>query len=388
MAKRIRLAEGCWQTPSGTSITVYVDGQQREESHPPGTPVEDLKRHRARFEAQLREQAATRRQLDDLPAPVRGTFKADVLRRLRQLEGKEQHDSDKSHLAAWFPFVGDLHRAVIKPRHVHAAVKAWLEAGKSRGTIVHRLRVFKGLYDGLDGAHALPPLQGAYELLPARPEPDPRPTAVATIVAVAQSLQRGLTHLQRVGPSRVPTVVHHPVPKATLARFLIRALTGARPVQIRRTVAADIDYERHVWWMRPAKGGRPVRYPMTEPVERAWRYFAEVNAWGDFDTSSFAETIRRHGWPEDERPYNLRHTFVIDSLDAGAHLDQLQLLLGHKRIDTTRRFYGGVAGRLGDAVELRRLDLYSSPVGLLEAPASQNLPESAPRVALVIEQDS
>ncbi len=97
-----------------------------------------------------------------------------------------------------------------------------------------------------------------------------------------------------------------------------------------------------IWFVRPAKGGLAIPLPLDPGMVRAWKVFIQAKAWGPFDARSFGETIRRHGWPKGVRPYNLRHTFAIDHLLAGTSLSNLQGLLGHAQIETTRKHYAPV----------------------------------------------
>jgi integrase len=276
----------------------------------------------------------------DGPVPERGTFASDRLRRLQQIKGRAGYASDRSHLKAWLPFIGHLNRTAIRPSHVRAAFSAWIAEGKSPATIRHRRRVLRELYQGLDGAHARPPIKGVKIPRPADPHPTPVP--LATIRRVAKSLKRGKIGEKRHGPKRTLAIVHHAEPKKARARFLVRATTGQRPSQIMRAQPADVDLKRKIWFVRAGKGGRAIPLPLTPDMVRAWKAFAAAKAWGPFDSRSFSKTLRRHGWPTGVRPYNLRHTFAIDHLLAGTSIGDLQGLLGHAQIETTRRHYAPV----------------------------------------------
>jgi hypothetical protein len=103
--------------------------------------------------------------------------------------------------------------------------------------------------------------------------------------------------------------------------------------------------------VRPAKGGDPIVLPLNDDMVYAWEVFIAANACGDPSIrSSFAKTLRRHGWPKGVRPYRMRHTFAIDLLLKGVPLETLQGLLGHLNIQTTR-IYAPVCSRLSqDAI--------------------------------------
>ncbi len=275
------------------------------------------------------------------PAPDRGTFASDLPRWLKTFEGRPCYKSERSHASAWLPFVGAMSRHRITEAEVDTAMAAWRVQGRKPATIRHRLRVFRDLYRVLDGRHARVPLRDIK--WPKRDDPSPVAVPRALIQAVAASLKRGLVVSKRCGPSRTQVLVRIPPPRHTHVRFLIRALTGQRPCQIMRTKPDDVDFERKVWYIRAAKGGRFLPFPLDDPETfRAWQLFAAAQAWGPFDAEAFSRTLRRHGWPGGKggtSPYALRATFGMDHRDLGADIGTLQGLYGHKLIGTTRLFY-------------------------------------------------
>jgi integrase len=337
---RVRLSEGVYADQWGISATVKVGGVQRERRFPPNADTDLIKRWRAQARAELEgEREAS-------PAPVRGTFADDLPKFLKQIAGRVAFKSDRSHLRAWLPHVGALPRNTITPAIVRATYATWQAAGKSARTIRHRHRVLRELYQTLDGAHARPPLQG---VKPPRPEdPHPTPVALSKIQAVAASLKAGGKDEKGHGSDS----------EKGYARFLVRATTGQRPSQIMRAEPGDVDLVRRIWFVRAGKGGRAVPLPLNADMVKAWRAFIAANAWGPYNARSFSKLLRRHGWPKNIRPYNLRHTFAIDHLLAGTDIGDLQGLLGHKQVETTRRFYGPVLlARLTKASSRRKLKL-------------------------------
>lgn len=323
-------------------VTVKVHGVQREHRFPLDVDAETIKRWRTQVRAELDGEHDEA----DGPQPVRGTFAVDLPRYLKLIEGKVSFKSDRSHLKAWLPFIGSMKRNAVKSSHVKAAFAAWLAAGKSARTVRHRRRVLRELYQGLDGAHARPPIKGVK--VPKPDDPNPIPVPLALIVRVAKSLKAGKRHKKGYGGDS--DLCH--------ARFLVRATTGQRPCQVGRAKPGDVDLKRKIWFVRAAKGGRVIPLPLQPDMVRAWKTFISAKAWGAFDTRSFSKTIRRHGWPANIRPYNLRHTFAIDHLLAGTDLGDLQGLLGHRQIETTRKFYGPILiARLTKAGTHRKLKL-------------------------------
>lgn len=353
--KRTRLAEGIYADQYGIAATVKVGRDQREQRFPPDTPIRTMEAWRARTRAELtddQEDAAT----IDGPAPERGTYANDLERYLPTIAGRPSFASDRSHLRAWLPVLGSMKRGAIRPSHLRNGFTAWHAAGLSPRTLRHRRRVIRELWQGLDGAHAKPPIKGIK--LPTPADPSPMPVPIATIQKVAASLKNGRIGRKRHGPNRTLALVHYHEPEQARARFLVRATTGQRPSQIMRAKPADVDLKRRIWFVRPGKGGRQIPLPLTVDMVKAWKAFAAAKAWGPFDTRSFSKTLRRHGWPKGIRPYNLRHTFAIDHLLAGTSLGELQGLLGHAQIETTRRHYAPVLlALLKKTVGKRRLKL-------------------------------
>lgn len=337
--RRVRVAPGIYDDQYGRAGTVKVGRIQREQRFPADEPLDTIKAWQVRTRADLTEDRDETRAIEE-PIPERGTFASDLPRRLKQIEGRVSYHSDRSHLRAWLPFLGKLPRRIIRPSHVRAAFSAWLADGKSPRTIRHRRRVLRELYQGLDGAHAKPPLKGVK--VPTPEDPHPTPVPLATIQRVAESLKRGKTGEKRHGPQRTLGRVQYAEPAKARARFLVRATTGQRPSQIMRATAADVDLKRRIWFVRAGKGGHAIPLPLTPDMVRAWKAFAAADAWGPFDSRSFSKTLRRHGWPKGVRPYNLRHTFAIDHLLAGTSIGDLQGLLGHAQIETTRKHYAPV----------------------------------------------
>lgn len=343
--RRTKLAEGIYADRWGLAGTVKVGRQQRERRFPHDTDHDLIRswqiEKRAELDAQRRWGDPT-----ETPEPARGTFAGDLPRYLKKIAGRISFKSDRSHLTAWLPFIGETSRSKVTRAHVQKAFDAWTAAGKAARTIRHRRRVLRELYHGLDGAQAPDPTRGVKAPKPA--DPHPIAVSITMIQAVAASLKAGKRHAKGYGSDS----------DKTHARFLVRATTGQRPSQIMRATKEDVDLVRRIWFVRAGKGGYAIPLPLNADMVRAWRAFITAKAWGTFDARSFSKTIRRHGWPAGVRPYTLRHTFAIDHLLAGTDLGELQGLLGHRQIETTRKFYAPVLlALLKKTVGKRRLKL-------------------------------
>jgi len=133
----------------------------------------------------------------------------------------------------------------------------------------------------------------------------------------------------------------------TRARFAVLATCGQRPAQVKRAKLTDItlydapqDGVYGLWNVGGAKGGEDVPLQLNEDQAAAWALFIKADAWGEYDTRSFARTLRSAGWPEGIRPYNVRHAFAITLRKRGIGLAEIQEGMGHKDGDTTRIYTG------------------------------------------------
>lgn len=345
--RRTRVECGIYRDTYGLAARVTVGRVSREKRFPPDLALEKIRQWRARTLVLLLEDHAEQRRHRADPR----SLTRSMATYLRKRTGRPGARADRSHLKAWMPICGTKRRHTITSDDVDRALSAWRAAGTSPTTIRHRLRVLRELYRALDGPHVLPPIPSAP--LPKAIRPAPIPVPAATIRHVAASLARGQRHPQGYGAN----------PRLSRARFLVYATTGQRPSQIGRARPGDVDLERRIWFVRPAKGGDPIPLPLNDEMMDAWRLFIAAKAWGRFDTTGLAKVLRRHGWPAGIRPYMLRHTFAIDLLLSGkADLGDVQGLLGHASIQTTRQFYAPIlVARMRKAVAGRRLNLNTVP---------------------------
>lgn len=329
--KRTRLETGIYADRCGISAIVTVRGVPREKRFPAETPREDLRRWRHRARVELDEDL----QGVGLTAP-RQTLAADVRLYLQRRIGRPGFAADRSHLKAWVTAFPDRQRRSLTAQDIETTLATWRQADVARGTLKHRCRALRELYQALDGRDVRHPLRAVRLPKPVRPAPTP--VALEIIRKVAKALKTGNA--------------------ADYARFLVRATTGQRPAQIMRAKPGDVDLAQRIWFVRPSKGGDQVPMPLNAGMVRAWKAFAKADAWGPFDTTGHARALHAAGWPEGVRPYDLRHTFAIDLLLGGADLGDVQGLLGHADIQTTRQFYAPIlVSRLTKAVRKRKLTL-------------------------------
>lgn len=329
--KRTRVERGIFADKYGYSAIVTAHGLQHEKRFPLDTDREDMRQWRNR------ERVVLDQDYQGLGLTARRhTLEHDVRLYLTRRIGRPGFAADRSHLKAWTKTLGARSRRTLNEQDLEAVIGTWRQAKVAPQTIKHRVRALRQLYRALDGPDARHPLRHLKLSKPIRSAPTPVDSAV--IRTVAKNLKAG--------------------DAKDYARFLVRATTGQRPAAIMTTKPGDVDLTQRLWFVRPAKGGDPIPLPLNAGMVRAWKAFAKADAWGTFDTSDHADALRDAGWPKGIRPYDLRHTFAIDLLLGGADLGDVQGLLGHADIQTTRQFYAPIlVSRLTKAVKRRRLIL-------------------------------
>ncbi len=317
MPARRRLATGVYEDKHGRSVVYHVNGHPKETRFPIDKPVDQLVKWRTAQIGRAAEEAES-------TAP-RGSLARDIIRYLKRLKGQKGYAAEKAHLHAWLHyFPKRIRRWQITREKVALAIATWRQDDVAARTIRHRCRALKALYHRVDGVRMATPLDDVQ--LP--PKPKPRPVAVADtkIAAVAASL---LVH-EKKGLLR---------DAKTRARFLVLATTGRRPAEVMRAQREDVDLHRRLWFTRTAKGGRNTVMALNAEMVAAWVLFMSAKAWGEYDTRSFAKTLRRNKWPKGIRPYNLRHSTGMAIRARGGDLEDVQDQLGHASIATTREYY-------------------------------------------------
>ena len=311
--ERQRVAQGIHRDRYGFDARVKAQGQARTKRFPPDTDLLVMQRWQAHMRAELLDRAA------DAGPLLRGTLAAAAPRYLRQIAGRVSMKADRSHLAAWILRLGQMQLTRITAEHVNLAIAAWQLAGVADKTILHRCRVLRELFQTLHGPDARHPVQHAK--LPKTPKPQPVEIPLATIRKVGEALRK--RHLP-----------------AEYARYRVLVTTGQRAGQLMAAQPADVQLKKKTWIVRSAKNEPAHIVYLNADQLAAWRLFIVANAWGPYDTTRHARILRECGWPKGIRPYNARHSLAMAALDAGADLGDVQGLLGHTQIETTRRFYG------------------------------------------------
>jgi integrase len=307
--KRITVTRGVYRDSGGHEVRVVIAGITYSERLPLDSTLTELKQKRAALEAQGR--TAT-------PKTARGTLQASVPLYLRLVAHLASVDDLEDHLRAWCDRLGDVQRHRITDRDVSAARSAWLADGLSPKTVNNRVGTLRNLYRRLDGKRATTPCDDLSPL--AVPRSPIQRVSDAVILAVDLKLQE---HEQDG---------RHSVLKngKTRARFRVLVSMGRRHCEIKRAQPSDVNFLARVWIPRDAKGGYTPGLYLNDDQLAAWRFFAEVNAWGDFNTGSFTRTLRQAGWPDGVTVYQARHTYGIAMSEAGIDLSDVGTALGHR----------------------------------------------------------
>jgi integrase len=335
---RRKLARNIYEDAAGyRSVVVQVRGVQQELRFDPGTALETLEQQRDQLRADLHDQA---------PAATRGTLTHDATRYLKQIAGRPGFKADRSHLRAWLDKFGTWPRSRLKAEDVRTALAAWRTAGTHVGgrgirkrtatkapasekTLKERWRVLKHLYKTLDGPKAKTPCDDVERPKPAAATP------VGVDIRLVQKVADALAQRAHGTPVRSQA-------RQDYARYVMLTTTAQRPAQLVRAIAEDFHVKAQFWIVRGAKGGPTHAIHLNKEMRAAVRLFLAAGALGEYDDKKLLALTRAHGWPKTIRLYNARHSVAIDAIEAGADLGDVQALLGHASIDTTRRFYAGI----------------------------------------------
>ncbi len=335
---RVRIAKGIYRDRCGLAVVVSVGRRSKEKRFPFQTALADLKKEQQQMRTALLEQ-------DD--RPLRGTLAAVAPKYLALVKylAKSTWRGRKCEVDAWVKQAGPLPLSKVTKETVLKARNAWLEQKVSPKTINNRLGALRHLYHTIGRSDSVTPCDDVPALTTTQQPPEP--VSATLVTKVAKSLV-----------ARVKAKKEDP---KTLARFLVLTSTGVRPSELARARPDDLNLTSGYWRVRTGKGGFRTPMPLNADMVAAWTYFAAVDAWSPldehgetiaFDVSDYDKRLYLAGWPTTIPPYQARHTFGWDLSEAGVDLADIQLLLGHKDIKTTRTHYvGPIVKRLAKATQ-------------------------------------
>jgi len=333
---RTRIDRGIYQDAQGFEVVVCVARRTKAKRFPLGTSLATMRAWQDEARPALRTAAPS--------APRGGSLAADVDRYLAQVQTLVSWRELRSELRAWVALYGERPRAQLTPAHVRTARVTWQRAGVAARTINHRVEALRRLTRTLDHVPGRPapvtPCDGL------RPLTVPRVPKVPITPDIIVAVYVELLRRERVGLLRTAK---------TRARFMVLATTGVRPSELMRARPEDLSLETDppYWLTRDGKGGRRASaLPLNTEMLEAWRVFVAAAAWGPYETSAFARTLRAAGWPADVRPYRLRSTVGIELSSRGIDLADVAGWLGHSDLATTRADYVPIlAPRMVEAMQ-------------------------------------
>jgi len=119
--------------------------------------------------------------------------------------------------------------------------------------------------------------------------------------------------------------------------FKLGFLCGLRISEIVHLEQEDFDRERRLIFVRQGKGGkdRYVPYPIKFISEREIKKNIPMKCGARALQIAFKNRVRRFLRREDLHFHNLRHSFATNLLGKGIPITEVQLWLGHARLNTT-----------------------------------------------------
>jgi len=277
-------------------------------------------------------------------ARVAGSIEVEVDKFLRRETGR-RHQDFAILLGHWSKRFAGKSLVLLSPAEIQQALDEWRAQGVKASTVNHRRGALRSLFRRLD-----PDSPNPVDRTRPFKEPEPEPRAVPEDV------------LERVFAAMPESV--------TKARLEIIAHTGMRHSELMRVRPDDLTLLEGApaVMVRSGKGGRPRLVPLNGRALSAFQRLGAANGWGVFSQSSarivWHRACRAAGVPLLYRPYDLRHRFATRLREKGADLADVQELLGHKDIRTTRRYAPVVRAKLVNLVNALEATDATDPAGL------------------------
>lgn len=276
------------------------------------------------------------------PIAKAGTLAADVARFLKLEPEKSRRRADfEDLLMHWVKAFEGKPSVLLSAAEIQTQLDTWRAQGVAASTLNHRRQALRTLFRRL-----APDFGNPVDKTKPYRQPEPEPRAIPDDVLAAIM-------------AKVPECV-------TKARLWVICHTGMRHSELMRVRPEDVVLEgsQPQVFVRSGKGGRHRVIPLHAQAVEAFRSFGAYKAWGPFCAASMRKTwlvaALRAGYatrdPESRgkwqnilceyRPYDLRHRFATRLRERGADLADVQELLGHKNIATTRRYAPVVHAKL------------------------------------------
>lgn len=317
------------------------------------------------------------------PKAERGAFDADLEKYLdsprRQMQAG--FPAKRSELRAWLKELASTPRVRVTPKMAEEIRDRWIAAKVSPKTINHRVRTARQMWRDLDGENCPTPFDDLFKdrltvetVIPTFIEPKMLRDVMRDLPTPkpARLVRRKRDGAMVPAGNRAPDL---DLAALDQARCAVLATTGVRPAQLKRAEIKDINLDNRLWLVRPAKGGNPIPIVLNDDMRDALKRLLELGGVGselitpkrgkprrrgDFDSSSYAKRLRRAGFPEDVKPYNMKHTVGMTLADAGIDMELIADTFGHQDTRTARIYTGIRTKRLkvaSDALQKRGLNI-------------------------------
>jgi len=124
--------------------------------------------------------------------------------------------------------------------------------------------------------------------------------------------------------------------------------SGLRVSEIVNLKVRDLDLNQHSGWVRSGKGNKDRLFQISEKVANQLAKFLSKNPGNQYlfskekpmskrNVQSIVErTAQKAGINKRVSPHTLRHSYATHLLDNGANLLEIQQLLGHENLETTK----------------------------------------------------
>lgn len=117
--------------------------------------------------------------------------------------------------------------------------------------------------------------------------------------------------------------------------FKLGFFCGLRVSEVIRLRAEDVDFGRHMLFIRQGKGGKDAYVPFPNQLSASLKNSLPVDITVRSLQRAFKGAIKRAGITKDAHFHSLRHSAATYYLENGMNLKEVQQLLRHSRLDTT-----------------------------------------------------
>lgn len=331
-----RKAKGIYEDASGRFIRISVKGtpidlrrEADERNQVTGALIKRGDSYKDRDIPWLRDERIRRQAEATLKADIRADtadrFPADVERFLATISSTGHRVNTQGYMAHWAHHFEQHRRNTITDLDVATAFAAIQQANSTKR---HIRRALINFYEALNGKSGYNP--GRSLRNPPKDEDTIRDLPWADIEQVFAALP----------PSR------------SKARLLLIAYTGLPQKQIAQLRPSDLRLEARELVVHPRRKGAGAAgrvIPLSDRAVAALKEFIRLEAFGTFQNRQLVETFwsgaTRAGvtWPDDARPYDLRHSFLTEVARGGADIRDIATLGMHATLEQAARYIKGAA---------------------------------------------